>query len=747
MQPALDLAHAPRRPLGDRFIPSFGIGDDELVVVGFAGGGGSCEGIEAALGRPVDIAINHDPEAVAMHRANHPRTRHYCQSILRVRPLEAVGGRPVGLAWFSPDCKHFSKAKGAKPVDRNIRDLAWVVVTWAKELPPELRPRIIMLENVEEFRDWGPLIRKLGPDGEPILDVHGSPLLEPCPRRKGQTYMRWVGELRKLGGRIEWRELVASKYGVPTSRKRLYVIIRFDGRPIVWPEETHGPEGSGLQPYRTAAECIDWSIDCPSIFLTKEEGRKVNANRPLVDATMRRVAKGVRRYVLESPKPFIVGVGGRMGQSPARGVDRPYQTATSKADAAVAMPFLAPITHQGDDRVYGAEEGFRTLTCAQRGEQAVVSPVLVPYHGERRPGEARGATPDDPLKTQPTENSFSLVVPYLVPRYGERPPTETSPGQEPRTLPVTGPMPTPVPTGNGGSLAAVHIAKFRGDSIGVPADGEMPAVTANSHIKRPGGAPPLGVVAAYMAQMNTDMVGHSMEEPVSTIVQKACTQAFVAASLVRQFGTATGKPADEPMPTAMPDGAGGKTGLSAAMLVKYYGEGDQHQEMDEALHTATAKARFAAARCELDDAPGLTEEQRYAAWWVARFIEDYAPVEAPKPRRRGKRGSLPSAVVQVPTVSAIWIGRPRMLTVGEWAIVDIGLRMLKRRELFNAQGFRRDYVITQGLFVDFEGAEPVWRPLTITASIRMAGNSVCPGMARALVASNCNEPVRAEAVA
>jgi DNA (cytosine-5)-methyltransferase 1 len=259
----------------------------ELIVDNFAGGGGASLGIEMGLGRSPDIAINHDPEAIAMHKANHPNTKHFCEDVWEVNPIEACAGRPVGLAWFSPDCKHFSKAKGGKPVSKKIRGLAWIVVKWAKAV----QPRVIILENVEEFKDWGP------------LDDEGMP----CRARKGMTFQRWQAQLKNLGYRVEWRELRACDYNTPTIRKRLFLVARCDGLPIVWPEATHSnPKKIGtdlftshMKPWRTAAECIDWSVPCPSIFDRK---------KPLADNTLRRVAAGLRRYVIDSPEPFIVSL-------------------------------------------------------------------------------------------------------------------------------------------------------------------------------------------------------------------------------------------------------------------------------------------------------------------------------------------------------------------------------------------------------------------------------------------------------
>lgn len=247
--------------------------NNDLIVDLFAGGGGASTGIELATGRYVDIAVNHDPKAVAMHETNHPQTRHFCEDVFEVDPVAVTKGKPVGLLWASPDCKHFSKAKGGKPVSKKIRSLAWVVVKWARLV----RPRVICLENVEEFQTWGPLEGDL-----------------PDPARKGETFRRWVAELEKLGYDVQYKELRACDYGAPTIRKRLFLVARCDGLPIVFPQPTHG---KGLKPYKTAAEIIDWSIPCPSIF-----GRA----KPLSDNTLRRIANGIVRFVINVQKPFIV---------------------------------------------------------------------------------------------------------------------------------------------------------------------------------------------------------------------------------------------------------------------------------------------------------------------------------------------------------------------------------------------------------------------------------------------------------
>ena len=270
-----------------------------LIIDSFAGGGGASTGIAMALGRSPDIAINHNATALAMHEANHPDTLHLSKNIWQVDPMDAVGNRPVGLAWFSPDCKHFSKAKGGKPVKRNIRDLAWTVVLWARRA----RPAVIIVENVEEFEDWGPLTER------------APGVFVPCPDRAGETFKVWVKDLKRLGYRVEWKQLVAADYGAPTTRKRLFLIARRDGKPIAWPRPTHakpatdGSVPAGMHPWRTAAEIIDWSLPCPSIFETAEEimaKHGVRAIRPLAENTMKRVARGVQRYVLEAAEPFVV---------------------------------------------------------------------------------------------------------------------------------------------------------------------------------------------------------------------------------------------------------------------------------------------------------------------------------------------------------------------------------------------------------------------------------------------------------
>ncbi len=383
----------------------------ELIVDNFAGGGGASCGIELALGRHVDIAINHDPEAVAMHTLNHPQTEHHCESVWDIDPLTVTQGRPVGLAWFSPDCKHFSKAKGGKPRDKRIRGLAWVAVRWAALV----RPRVIILENVEEFQTWGPL----RDDGTP------------CPDRRGHTFRDFVRQLQELGYAVEWRELRACDYGAPTTRKRLFLVARCDGQPIVWPAPTHGAPGSAgvkartLKPWRTAAECIDWSLPCPSIF---------DRAKPLAEATMRRIARGVQRYVIEAAKPFVV-------PTPS-GLTAPVMTEIANASSPRCMP---------------ADEPLRTI-CAETkgGHHALIAPTLIQTgYGERAGQAPRVPGLDKPLGTVVAGGAkHALVCAFLAKHFGGN---YAGPG-----APMTDPMHT-VTTQDHHALVTAFLTKYYGE--------------------------------------------------------------------------------------------------------------------------------------------------------------------------------------------------------------------------------------------------------------------------------------------
>lgn len=599
-----------------------------LIIDNFAGGGGASTGIEAALGRAVDYAINHDAEALRMHETNHPGTVHIRNNIWQVDPLDVTRGRPVDLAWFSPDCKHFSKAKGGKPREKSIRDLAWVVVHWVKRLQdaakrsgdPDWRKiiKLICIENVEEFQTWGPLCD----EGKPIKE------------RAGETFRQWCSELRKRGGKIEFKELRACDYGAPTIRKRFFMVVRFDGEPIRWPAPTHGKPGSPevlsgkLQPWRTAASIIDWSIPCPSIF---------ERQKPLAEKTLRRIAHGIMKFVVNNPAPFIV-----------------------------------PLTHHGSDgRSYGGDQPLPTVTGAHRGEMAVVSPVIVGCGGRR--GQSAPVGPEQPYPTTTTKADACIAAAHLVHiGNGERE------GQAPRAMDVEKPLGTVV-----GSPKHHAVAAFLSPFYGDKADGRVRASNpADEPIRTQSTENRFGLICAHIEQANggpnnANLAGRAADEPLSTATASGSQQRLVTSNLIKLRGTsdahieASGQGVDEPLGTIS---AGGTHAAEVrAFLLKYYSAAQHGQDMKEPLHTVTHQARF-----------GLVT-----------------------------------------------------VTIGgeEYVIVDIGMRMLTPRELFNAQGFPPEYVIEH----DAEG-----RAITKTAQVAKCGNSVCPPLAEALVRANMATPNTAQ---
>lgn len=373
----------------------------ELIVDNFAGGGGASTGIEMATGYSVDIAINHDPEAIRMHKTNHPSTKHYCESVWDVDPVKVCGGHPVALAWFSPDCKHFSKAKGGKPKDKNIRGLAWVACRWAGMV----KPRVIMLENVEEFKTWGPLNR-----------AH-----RPIKKKQGITYQKFVRQLQELGYEVQTRELVAADYGAPTMRKRFFLIARCDGRPITWPEPTHAPVDSDavkagrLKPYAGAYTQIDFSLPCPSIFDTSEEIKQkygIRAVRPLAEKTMRRIARGIKKFVLDNPEPFIVNRKAyaliqyhsetAAHEVRGQGIREPIMTVDGSNRYGLVAGFLSKFYKSGIGQ--DLREPLHTVTTSP-GHFGEVRAFLVKYYGQ-----GTGQTVTEPLDTIPTHDRFGLVA-------------------------------------------------------------------------------------------------------------------------------------------------------------------------------------------------------------------------------------------------------------------------------------------------------------------------------------------------
>lgn len=425
---------------------------DEIIVDNFAGGGGASTGIELAAGRPVNIAINHDAAAILLHKTNHPHTEHVQASVWDVDPEEVCAGRPVGLAWFSPDCKHFSKAKGAALVDRNIRGLAWIVLRWAGTV----RPRVIILENVEEFQTWGP-VRK----GKPVKS------------KSGQTFHKWLSQLEELGYAVEYRELVAADYGAPTTRKRFVLIARCDGQPIRWPERTHAPRDSEevksgkCKPWRSAAEIIDWTVPMYSIFASKQEIKEkygVNAVRPLADNTLRRIIRGVDKFTIKSGKPFIVECN-HGGDGHTRSVEDPVNTVTGRYTGGVCEPVTIPYTFSNTGGSVGspADEPVHTIRTA--GGQVLAAANLIQYHTEQSE-DVRANGLDAALPTVDASNRYGLTAAHLVEFYGN--------GQ---AIDPEEPMHT-VTSHDREALIATHIVKFKGPDIGQSPDAPLQTVTA-----------------------------------------------------------------------------------------------------------------------------------------------------------------------------------------------------------------------------------------------------------------------------
>ncbi|CAN7642764.1 DNA cytosine methyltransferase [Paraburkholderia terricola] len=559
----------------------------ELIIDNFAGGGGASEGMEQAFGRPVDIAINHDGEALAMHAANHQGTKHYCEDVFQVDPIEATRNQPVGLVWLSPDCKHHSKAKGGKPVDKKIRGLAWIGRKWAGKS----MPRALMLENVEEIQSWTGLVAKRDKVTGRVFKLDGSiaelgervPVHEQHlvanPKTKGSHFRKFVRSLEDMGYRVEHRELRACDYGAPTIRKRLYLIARRDHLPIVWATPTHGAPKSAavqagkLKPWRTAAECIDWSIPCPSIF---------ERARPLKDATLSRIAKGIMKFVVNSADPFIVKFSENstgqqtdeplhtvMAGAPRFGVVEPFlvrtahaevspsgvrrwgagehagiepvPTITASPDFAVVAPTLMHVTHHGADRIANVDAPLATVTGAHRGEQALVSATLIQTG------------------------------------YGERE------GQSPRVPGLDKPLGTAVAGGVKHAVVSAFLAKHYGGVVGTAVDVPTGTVTTSDHHS---------VVTAQLVGCG-GRAGQSRPrdsgEPCATITAKADTT-VVTSHLLKLRNNQFGQDTREPIPTLT--AGGGHVGEVRAFLIKYYGNDKDGASLRSPLGTIPTHDRF-----------------------------------------------------------------------------------------------------------------------------------------------------------
>ncbi len=630
------------------------IDPSELIIDSFAGGGGASVGIEIATGRSPDIAINHDAEALAMHKVNHPETKHYIEDVWKVDPRKVTKGKRVALMWLSPDCKHFSKAKGSKPVEKKIRGLAWLAPYWAKALGKN-KPRVIILENVEEFAEWGPLIKRA--DGK----------WYPDPTKKGLTFRRFVKQLRNLGYEVDWQQIIASDMGAPTIRRRLFLVARCDGLPIIWPDATHSKAGKGgLEKWLPAADHIDFSLPTPSIFERK---------RDLADNTMARIARGVWKYVINSADPFIVplthqgdtrvngidepfptitgahrgehaiiqpsfagpfiaGVGGRMGQTLERDVLYPAQTLTGKADAAIVAAVIGKWRGQSPgsspaDPLHTITGGPKENPAGAAHAMGLLTPVLTRIGQQNGNGDYINDV-RDPVTTITSKGEHLLVAPTLInTRNGEDKNRNGGAGQEPRTFDPKQPYPTITAQGSQGALVAALLAKHFGghETPGARVDDPAPTITAQDH------------------------------------------NALVTADL-----------------------------LAASSIVKFKGTSKHGQDITEPLHTIQTG--------------GGRGGGHYAE--VRAFLMKYH-------RDGGQLANLKDPAPTVRTHDAFGL-----VTVAgqQYAIQDIGMRMLQPRELFGCQGFPANYKIE----FDEHGT-----PFTKSAQVRMCGNSVCPPVAAAIV--------------
>lgn len=655
---------------------------DEIIVDNFAGGGGASTGIELATGRPVAIAINHDPDAILMHKTNHPYTEHLQASVWDVDPVQVYAGRPVGLAWFSPDCKHFSKAKGAALVDRNIRGLAWIVLRWAGTV----RPRVIILENVEEFVTWGP-VRK----GKPVKS------------KAGQTFRKWKQQLSDLGYEIEHRELVAADYGAPTTRKRFVLIARCDGQPIVWPERTHAPRDSvevksgKCLPWRSAAEIIDWSVPMYSIFATKQEIKEkygVNAVRPLADNTMRRIIRGVDKFTIRSGKPFVVptGYGERQGQAPrVHDIDAPLSTVVSTCKqnlaAPVLHPFLAECNHSGGGHI--ADVGKPIGTVTQKCTMGVCAPKLAPITLPNTCNSV-GSTADQPVHTITTAGNQILTAASLM-SIGQ-----TGGGDRIRDL--MEPTPTTVSKQEAclvyANLIQYHTEKTdsaRANGLGAPIN---TVDTSNRY----------GLTCANLVEYYGNGVPLDISEPMHTVTAHD-REALVSAHIQKYFDggyKGCGDMADAPLSTVT---AMLRHGVCAAHIVEFKGQ-DIGQDPDKPLRTITASAgEFAIAAVRTAKyAPGAA-----LGYW---------------PEVRALLNKYCGYSIAEDEILLLW------LKGACHYIHDIAMRMLTPRELYNAMGFPPDYIIDR----DYTGKE-----YGKTKQVARCGNAVCPPMAEALVRANLPE--------
>ncbi len=659
----------------------------KLVIDNFAGGGGTSTGLEIGLGRKVDVAINHDKFAVAMHKLNHPETEHYCEDVWHVDPVAVAIGRWVGLVWLSPDCTHHSQASGGQPRDNVIRGLAWVGKKWAGKVLPD----VLMLENVQQITQWGPLVAKRDKATGRVVRLDGAiaapgvrvrvqdQYLIPDKKRKGKTWKAFIRSLEALGYVVEYRILCAADFGAPTTRERLFMVARCDGKPIVWPEPTHAKKPSGsLMKWRAASECIDWSIPCASIFSRK---------KPLADATLRRVARGIQRYVLDSGDPFIVPIAHYNGNAMVHSINEPLRTimaATKGGEFSVVAPVLAKF--RGDSVGSSVADPVPTITSGGNSKRpagsphalGIISPVMVQAgHGEGQPGKAQrwgegSKAPDAPLGTVVASGGgHALATAYLMQANGG---FNTTPGHS-----ASDPMSTITNTGSQQQLITANLVTLRNNCVGGDIEEPLPTLTASGehHV----------VVSALLSSYYTDDSDRcrSMDGPTATITTEN-RLGLVAASMVQT-------------------GYGEREGQAPRSL-----------DINAPLGTIVAgagKHAIVAAQLEYQ----LSEEDEAGALRVAEFMFRHSPsIRAWYELSRAQRLALVTVNVK---------GVPHV-------IVDIGLRMMAPRELYNAQGFPPNYVIDHG------AGGIIFSKST---QVRLVGNSVSPVIPAALARANCPDMI------
>ncbi|WP_426180393.1 DNA cytosine methyltransferase [Pseudomonas sp. TWRC1-2] len=664
------------------FKTQYGLGfnpqDDEIVVDFFCGGGGAGTGLEIGLGRAVNVAKNHSPQAISMHTVNHPGARHFTTDVFEGDPDTECGGKAVGWFHMSPDCTHHSQAAGGQPRKREIRNLSWIGLKWAGMK----RPRVISLENVKQILQWGRLIAKrdkatgrvvklggeIAAPGE-VVPV-GQQFLIPDPKQRGKTWRRFVALLEAMGYVVEWKVIKACDFGAPTSRERLFMIARCDGQPIVWPEPTHAKNpAKGQQKWKTAADCIDFADLGKSIF-----GRK----KDLAPATLRRVAKGMKKFVIDSATPFIVPIANWSGET-VQSADEPLRTVTSypKGGAfSVVSPIIAPATHQDSDRINDPLEPMPTVTCANRGELTLISPLMVGAGGPAYSGKP--VSMDQPVGTLMTQNHRAVASACIV-QAGHGEGSGANKRRSHGLNDICGPIGTVTASGGGQSVSAAVMIQANGGFNTTHAKGMHEPMTT---VTNTGSQQQLAVANLVHLRGNCD--ARDVNDPLHTISAGGQHHGFVSAFMERAFGGSIGQGLEEPAPT-ITAGGGGKSSLVSLTL--------------SPEHEAGAL--------------------RVAAFLISYYgTENISACDAPAPTITTKD--------RLAMVTVMVKGTP-------YVIVDICLRMLKPAELYKAQGFPADYIISHGA----DG-----KPFTKTQQVHMCGNSVSPPPMAAL--ARANDPWRAK---